>query len=1243
MTRLRLIIALLILLVAFAFTWLLASESGLRWAYQLTRAYLPAELQVKQLSGKLIGPIRLGSIEYQQDGTLIKTGAVVFDWQPASLLTADFKISRLSIQSLEIVLPETETATQTPGQDIILPEIKLPLRIIVQQANIDDISLRQGEQVYTLNTIRLDTSTVSSKISVEKLSISADSSSLVLNGIVQPDNNYHHELNLDWQARLPSGAVITGHGQVTGDASSTHLTQQLSGALQLTLDAQLKNLLGKLNWQAKLAATQFDSAKLDAALPALSGRFDLDAHGDISTAVVSGTLAANSAAIGAFDASFKLQATTDKTIQIDSLRLHAAASNTVLNLSGHVVPGNSIGNVDLALNWKNLRWPMQGASIFNSASGSGTINGSLDAYRIKLSSDSPWQDLLPSTWQATATGNTQGLDIQSLRVRALNGVASAKGQLSWSPAFSWKADIDASNIDPASLWPAWRGQLRAKLSTHGDMQKGVLHAEANIHYIEGTLRGYPVSLRSQMKLRGDKLNIHQLNVHSGDSTFTLQGQATETLSLNWAFASNDLAELYPQASGQFHAEGTIKGPRETPEVAASVDGQALKLADYTITKIAGNLAVDLFRWQAINIDLAAESLILKEYALQTLAINTDADHMQLTAVSSLATTDIEIQGEVYANGWRGRITRAEMQSTQLDHWQLTNPVALDISEKNFVADKLCWHSNKDASLCLALKQNASTWHGSVAARQLPLQLFTPWLPPELKLEGVADASAELDYRAPDQLLGEVKLTLSPGAVSYPLLEGERELWRYSSGRLNVALTEKEIKASSELALNNGDQINAWLKLPQAQLLNLDSQTQTLAASAQLSVHDLGFIEALVPEIQDLTGEAKLNVSLSGTLAQPRLKGHAQLTKGALRIPGLGLSIDQITLKSQSDGFEKINFSLTAHSGDGDLAVTGQTLLDSEAGWPTEISIKGNDFEVARIPEARVLVSPELAIKLQDHDINISGKIHVPYAKLQPKDTVTAVHVSDDAVIVGGEQNLDKKWAVHTRVRVTLGERVNFYGYGFEGRLSGNLLIEDEPGQLTRATGEISIPEGRYRAYGQRLDVEHGRLLFTGGPLTNPGLDLRAVRRVNNVTAGIRVRGSLNRPVLELFSVPSMGETDALSYLLLGRPLENASSEEGAMMAKATLALGLSGGDSLVRKLGDRFGFDEMRLESSENSDQASLVVGRYLSPKVYVSYGVGLIEAFNTFTVRYQISKNWQLKAESGAAQGADLLYIFER
>ena len=97
------------------------------------------------------------------------------------------------------------------------------------------------------------------------------------------------------------------------------------------------------------------------------------------------------------------------------------------------------------------------------------------------------------------------------------------------------------------------------------------------------------------------------------------------------------------------------------------------------------------------------------------------------------------------------------------------------------------------------------------------------------------------------------------------------------------------------------------------------------------------------------------------------------------------------------------------------------------------------------------------------------------------------------------------------------------------------------------------------------------------------------------------------------------------------------------MAKAALALGVVGGDTMARSIGDRFGLDEMRVESDDTGDQASLVVGRYLSPKVYVSYGVGLVESINTLNLRYHVSERWRLEASSGENHGADILYTIER
>ncbi|MDC4205968.1 MAG: translocation/assembly module TamB domain-containing protein [Candidatus Manganitrophus sp.] len=59
-------------------------------------------------------------------------------------------------------------------------------------------------------------------------------------------------------------------------------------------------------------------------------------------------------------------------------------------------------------------------------------------------------------------------------------------------------------------------------------------------------------------------------------------------------------------------------------------------------------------------------------------------------------------------------------------------------------------------------------------------------------------------------------------------------------------------------------------------------------------------------------------------------------------------------------------------------------------------------------------------------------------------------------------------------------------------------------------------------------------------------------------------------------------------------------------------------------------------------EETKLVIGRYLSPRFYVSYGIGLFEAANTLSLRYTINQKLTLRAESGEESSLDLLYTRE-
>ena len=874
------------------------------------------------------------------------------------------------------------------------------------------------------------------------------------------------------------------------------------------------------------------------------------------------------------------------------------------------------------------------------------IKGQLIAdknYQHKLELD--WQTELPNKAILTGKGRIQG-DVTALNIHQQ---VSGPVQLIFNAdvhdllkQLNWQAQATIVDINPDKIWPEWPGQLKGKLVSTGRTESGHLIADVDISQLTGTLRGFPVSLKSRLEIKDSVFNLSHLDVTSANTRFSARGRIDSKLNINWTLNSPDMLELYPDAQGKLQAKGEISGTLSSPELKTSFNGQGLNLPGYKIGNLKGQVDLDLFHWQQVKIKLSARALKLKEVDLQSLIVTADNNNLQIKIHSGKTSALLKVKGQINNQVLQGRIEKADLYSTEFTDWKLQTPATLKLSKDHFLLEPLCWHS-AESKLCASLLNKNGIWQSHIEANKLPLILLKPWLTPDLHLQGKSDVTADLQIQFPIQLHGQLHIKLLPGIASYSIIAGEREDLKYHGGEIDITLNKDGLHATTELNLSNKDRFKGMLTLPSVNLFTLDKNNQAIQANVQLNMHNFSLIEALVPEIQQPKGEAAINFKLSGTLAQPHLTGFAQLINGSLRIPRLGLNIEQITLKSQNNNNDQLNFQLTAHSGEGDIKIQGQTQLNSSAGWPTSITIKGNKFEVAHIPVSHLVVSPDLLVKIQKRTIDITGNVDIPFTKLRPKDVTTAAQVSNDTVIIGDIQPIDEKWLINTKVRLSLGERVHFYGFGFEGRFAGSLLLQDEPGQLTKATGEINIPEGRYAAYGQQLTVEHGRLLYTSSPITNPGLDLRAVRKTGEVIAGLKVKGSLKQPQVELFSVPAMGQTDTLAYLLLGRPIENATGNEGSMMAKAALALSLAGGDSLARTLGERFGFDEMRVESSSSGDQASLVIGRYLSPKLYIGYGVGLIESFNTINVRYQISDKWQLKGESGENQGADLLYTFER
>jgi translocation and assembly module TamB len=145
-----------------------------------------------------------------------------------------------------------------------------------------------------------------------------------------------------------------------------------------------------------------------------------------------------------------------------------------------------------------------------------------------------------------------------------------------------------------------------------------------------------------------------------------------------------------------------------------------------------------------------------------------------------------------------------------------------------------------------------------------------------------------------------------------------------------------------------------------------------------------------------------------------------------------------------------------------------------------------------------------------------------------------------------------------------------------------------------------------------------------------------------VTVGVRVRGSGRDPQASIFSQPAMGEADALSYLVIGRPMAQASTAEGANLRNSAVALGLKQAMPITDQLGQAVGLDELGLDP-DSVDTGAVMAGKQITSDLYVRYSYGLFSRLGALLLRYRLNNRLSLEARSSEDQSLDLIYTRER
>lgn len=1040
----------------------------------------------------------------------------------------------------------------------------------------------------------------------------------------------------EWFA--PEATRWIAHVTAEGDLDSLPFTGSVEAPFRAAVSGTAENLTSGWKIGGKAQVSQLDIADFGGgnALGEIDGRVNIGVTADHIAA--DGVMHPAGLDAGNFDVQFngKYEA---KTLAVRHAQFRHHGSGAVATAAGEIRIDDGGPSLDLTGSWREFRWPLAGDEpAVRSAQGNYRLEGAMP-FAITASGSVAAADLEPM--QVALEGRLGGdrLDADVLRVDAYEGRAALRGAVQWKPAETWQVGGRITGVNTGLLNERLPGRVDLDIDARGEgfSPKGSL--DLRFARLGGQVRGGRASGAGRIIRRGAMLDFHDFDVRLGAARAQLDGGLSpDAWSLRFDFDADDLALLDAGATGRLAARGAVSGSRASPAIDATLRGMAIDYAGVQVEGIEGRIRFDGRAGQAMDVDLQARGITRGARHIDRFAITargtTDQHDVALTASAAPVKVDARGPGSYRAGTWQLQFRGLDLENGDEAELHLSAPSLLTVSRDSQRLETTCLRGNV-AELCATGSHGPQDWAVTLSARELPISTFTVGLTPGVTYEGSVDIEAAASARGNEPWRGSLRVDLLDVQTRRRLANNRVDVTVLGGGVITGSATADSIVVDARLDAGTSGNLtgNARIARSAAEWRNWPLQGQLDART-----DSLGFIAVLVGTIDRSSGSLSTNLRLSGTLGAPRFEGLLSIRDGQFDFYQVNLPLRAVSLDAHFLE-DTLTLESSATAGDGKLSAGGA--LSWRKGLPYgKLTMRGENLRIANVPEARIFASPDLVFDVDGRHIDVTGTVLVPNARLDPADITGAVFSSADERIVGEpEVDPSKRFTVTTRVNIVLGDRVTIDTSGLSGRLTGALEVRTDANDVARGTGELNVAEGRYMAFGRRLDIEHGRLIFNNGPLADPGIDIRASREFPDVTAGANIRGTLRAPRLTLFSDPQIPQSQILSLLIAGGSLESVQAQEGG---RSSNPFAVQGGAILAQQLGEMVGLEDVSLESSLNNE-TSLVLGRYLTPRLFVSYGISLTEAINTIKMRYTLGDDWTIKLESGAVQSADLEYTIEK
>lgn len=1231
-------------------------------------------LQADQLGGEV------GGLRWQASGLVLQP----LRWREGRLQTG------LQLRRLSLSLPPDD-GSPPPTAEQLLARLNTPLGLRLLPLQIDQLEFN-GQRLDALQAARVELGGAQHRI--DALRLQEPRSGIRL----QADAQLGGDGRLQLRAQAQRGTLVLRADGV-GSLSELPLTLQLHDGPteQLQAHARLRPLAATTAERLRSLDARFSALNPQALHPqaprgAWSGQLQLGPGAQLPLALR--LQASNAAAARLDEGGWPLRA-LQAALQLDPARWQALQlSQLELSLGGS---GREAGRLQLRpqqglpqagqpldsllrlqqlqLRELDARWPQA------------LLDGELGLRQQALNLEAPldWrlrlQASLPAplaTWLAEGEGQLHGRRLQLGGLLLRQGAASARlsGDAELLPR-GWRSEgqlaLDGLSL-PLPPWPSpsqlhgeaqWQlredalgrqlGQLRLSLQD-GNRLAG-LPLQGALSW-QGEVGGqqWSVALQGSDGLRLDaRGSLDQaLRARAGwpPALAWLPQQATwsipqlRTLQALW---QPWLRQLSGRSEGRWRAAPGSAWPEQAE----------ILLSELQLQADAGDPVLRLDRLQGRLADgagtLTLQALAHGDWRLERLSAEGGRDQAWRLSASALSTRDDsrrwQLQGSsaaplLNAGDWRWPALQLQLQRSDQ-----TLPL-LQLRDALLQAEppsrlRLSGGSLLVAGEALALQQASWQRDGPWVLALTGRPRLAAWL---RQLDPRAQAwsgDAALDLRLNASSDGDGGSPHPQLALELSGLQGELRLDDKALGLQALQLLlRQQADGQGQLALAARSTLFGQLDAQLSQ-----SAAGSLGGQLRAALPQLAALRPWLPVGLQLEGAASLDASVSGSRQAPRLRGNLALQLQRLLHPSSGFATQQGELLAEFDEDRLRLRTLRLQGQAVDGGDGGQLRGSGELHWGgespvAELQLEAERFRALNRFDRRLVASGALRLKLAtpQRQLQLKGQLSADEGFYEIGSPDAPV-LDSDVVQVGQDEPAERtrgtssRWQRDVDLQLDLGQRLRVQGRGFASRLTGQLRLQEQGSQGLRATGRIETQGGRYKAYGQVLDLESGEIRFTGS-LDNPRLDLLAIKPDIEHRVGVSVTGSAQAPRVRLYAEPELPDNDKLAWLLLGRDPAEVSGKDAALLQRAALALLSGEGSNPAAELLDKLGLTEFSVSQGEDASTV-LRLGAQLSRRWSVGYERSLNATTGSWQLVYRLGQRFRLRAQSGLDSAVDLLWLW--